>query len=993
MSAMKVALDDLYLAWRQAKLTLFFERRGVGLAKLASFEGRLEQNLVKLHRSLREGEGWFDGLSIGEVWVTPKRLRGSSSTRDDSRINYIGADEPIERQELQVQLRCTPSPQFAIVEVLFLWKFGQMLEAHLSENVVGYRLDHKNDLDAWRQRRWLFEYWPPTYSAFRTEPLQSAREIVESGRDALVLTADFASFYDTVRGDFLRSLRPAQEALDGLGGSRREYLQAVESLLRAHESYRRVARALTGHEWRTGIPIGPLTSRLIANLALIPVDDRIRRNKSTTSYRRYVDDLLIVGPANGEEFVPVALQRFFGDVVQLDSGNKVVGFDASKLNREGCEFEFQFEKVKVHRLRGRPGLSFLNAVEKDLQRIVSERRAFPDPDVVASELAKRLVRAESREGSQLRVFRDADRASLERFALNTTIRSLERISSLVDKAEAKRLVRKSISEIRPLLEDHGDWVTELDPLFQLLRVAASTNDARSAEKLVERLHRLCGPASDSIQSAPKLSFRGRGISSPRAWKSLQDYLWTRTIEAVLSSVTAAGAEELAERAGGVLSLSGNQLIRRAKKLAAADLRMFDREDDRASDMALVGAEEVYSPGTSSELSARFQTIRAFVVALPDTDAWKVPPSRLFLSTRPPSYFDVSSRILEAATKGEVQFNIFAELISTVNAIRGTRYSEPEGLVHDGHTVSTDCMLAFSRGLDSHLLPDPRLLLGNLTVTESEWKASLRVPQLSLGRLARLAKLLSKAELAAANTNPPHELERNLLLLPELSLPRAWLRSVAHYVLHLRARSRFGFIVGLEYQHVGPDLVENQVFAVLPGPLSTVVPWCWWKEFPADVEAKELLKQGKRLVGPASSRRTVLRTEYGAISVLICSELLETSKVATLRERVEVVLVPAWNQDTTSYDHLVQAAGLSLGAVVAIANNGSFSDCRAWAPRTNAWERELCRLVEPGQQSVVSARIPLGEIRAHHAGKSPVHPPPTKREGKPKWKPLPPDWNS
>lgn len=181
------------------------------------------------------------------------------------------------------------------------------------------------------------------------------------------------------------------------------------------------------------------------------------------------------------------------------------------------------------------------------------------------------------------------------------------------------------------------------------------------------------------------------------------------------------------------------------------------------------------------------------------------------------------------------------MISTVNAIRGTRYTEPEGLVHDPYTVSTDWMLSFTENLSFVERPDPRLILGNLTVTNDEWKASLSRPLLSRERLERLAKLLRKAALAAYQNSSAEELERNLLLLPELSLPRGWLRSVAQHVLHLGASSRFGFVVGLEYQLVSPTEVENQVFAVLPGARSTVLPWCWWKEFPAAGEAAELAK--------------------------------------------------------------------------------------------------------------------------------------------------------
>ena len=47
-----------------------------------------------------------------------------------------------------------------------------------------------------------------------------------------------------------------------------------------------------------------------------------------------------------------------------------------------------------------------------------------------------LVRADEAEGSPLRVLRDADRARLERFALSTSLQSLERVSSLIDHEQA-----------------------------------------------------------------------------------------------------------------------------------------------------------------------------------------------------------------------------------------------------------------------------------------------------------------------------------------------------------------------------------------------------------------------------------------------------------------------------------------------------------------------------------------------------------------------------
>ena len=113
---------------------------------------------------------------------------------------------------------------------------------------------------------------------------------------------------------------------------------------------------------------------------------------------------------------------------------------------------------------------------------------------------------------------------------------------------------------------------------------------------------------------------------------------------------------------------------------------------------------------------------------------------------------------------------------------------------------------------------------------------------------------------------------------------------------------------------------------------------------------------------------------------ICSELIETRKVADLLARVEVVAVPSWNKDTFSYDHLMRTAGLQLNAIVGIANNGHYSDCRAWAPREVRWQRDLCRLIERDVDGVIGVPIPLASLRAWRAGRG---------RG---WRTLPPDWS-
>ncbi len=312
--------DELFLAYRQAKAALFFERRGVGLVDLARFEHNLTQRLDALALSLSENGGWFDGLPEGEVWVVPKRLRLNS----DNTIVYIGGKPSNSAATgLDIQIRFTPSPECAIVEVLFLWKFGPILESLLSQSALGYRLD----LDKGRiskTRRWLFEYWPKRYEEFRTSPIDVATKEISEGHSVVLLCADLTSFYDTVDPSFLLNDDFVGELEDSVSSSVgvstfeiSQYRSAAASLLRLYHKFQQRAARRTGLSWATGIPIGALTSRLVANLALSKLDQSIEARPNTRCYKRYVDDFAILARVDQDESRDMDQVILDGDVPKL----------------------------------------------------------------------------------------------------------------------------------------------------------------------------------------------------------------------------------------------------------------------------------------------------------------------------------------------------------------------------------------------------------------------------------------------------------------------------------------------------------------------------------------------------------------------------------------------------------------------------------------------------------------------------------------------------
>ena len=529
-------IPELYLAFRQAKSALFFERRGVGMIKLAKYEDDLPRRLQRLQAHLDKHQ-WFDGINVGDVYCTPKRLRGELNSSTGV-IDIGGGLGGKQAGGLDIQLRLSPSPDFAIVELLYLRKFGPSLDSLLSPEVLGYRLDvRQGRLDP--RRRWIFEFWQRRYQQFRSAPLDAARRVLSEGADtALVLSADLASYYDTVDPSFLTTDEIASRWAEGGasdGADSGEYLTATESLLRAYQRFRAEGARRMGLPMDSGVPIGALTSRVVANLALRTLDSRILGNEAVVCYRRYVDDLAIVAKGLEPSGVDEALGLLL-PLVRDGADDPVVGFDCASLNRPGSEFQLQKAKVRVHQLHGIPGREFVDAVSADFDRVVSRARSFLDSTALLRNGARHVVRAGQSEGSPLRALRDADRARLEKFALSTSLHTLERVSALVERKQAQAAIRPTLEHVGHALESDQDWVANLDVGFRLVKLAISVEDWEMYSKLNGQMEQVWGTVDSLRSSVGSLFHRDREVAPDllRPWVWLRNYLHARRIEAVCS---------------------------------------------------------------------------------------------------------------------------------------------------------------------------------------------------------------------------------------------------------------------------------------------------------------------------------------------------------------------------------------------------------------------------------------------------------------------------
>ncbi|HEY6908730.1 MAG TPA: RNA-directed DNA polymerase, partial [Myxococcales bacterium] len=466
-------LENVLLAFRQAKNTVAAERDFVGRMDLARFEMRLGTRLGQLQRLLGDGQ-WFDQIGIGGLLVLPKAVNRTSKEQD----NIVRIGVPLHGNlTMKVRFQLAPSPEFATAEVLYLWEFGGALEAMLDDSCLGYRLKRvAQDGTMDQYDRSVYEYWPAYFERYRSDPIAVARQALKSTQSVLVTSTDVVSFFDSIDPRFLIddsfvSRIAIAAAHKHRPFSTKRFVAATTSLLRRFREFRELRREAGSYDGDdgVGIPIGALTSRVFANVALSSVDSHIQRLPHVLLYRRYVDDIVIVShPADVSDVVdaPQVLGSLFPGFSSVNRRDRFV------VPATRASFDLNADKTRVHLLQGAVGLHFLSAVQRSFSAVTSERRAFiGDVGRLTSEFAAIKLSGNDPDGAEgLPRLRDADRFTLRRFMSGAYVRALERCAVLLSTGAAAKVFEDRTRRMLDILESNPQ-LEDFEFVLDLLKIA------------------------------------------------------------------------------------------------------------------------------------------------------------------------------------------------------------------------------------------------------------------------------------------------------------------------------------------------------------------------------------------------------------------------------------------------------------------------------------------------------------------------------------------
>ena len=245
-----------------------------------------------------------------------------------------------------------------------------------------------------------------------------------------------------------------------------------------------------------------------------------------------------------------------------------------------------------------------------------------------------------------------------------------------------------------------------------------------------------------------------------------------------------------------------------------------------------------------------------------------------------------------------------------------------------------------------------------------WPAGVRMSTVEEER----AKREIRHHLAFLRTTAPRP---DIVVLPELSVPIGFERHLKRAAESLEAI----VIGGLDYIVESPTsepAVSNQATIIVPRRLNgrrisrrTAVRRVG-KTYPAPAEKEKL----NRVHGGAVSFRPnpvvwiFESPQLGNFGVAVCYDFVDLNRLVLYRRRIQTLFILAYNRDTTSFDHIAEAAARTVFCNVVVCNCGFFGGSLAVAPLREPYRRIVYKHSGQGLATSQVIELPLASLQTH-----------------------------
>jgi len=940
----KTLNEDLIDAYLKFKSYVYHENFSIALKlDLAAYEKNFDKNIRSLHAELIKIEEGKRSLIIsGKInrisyHLMPKKL--DSKEYDNNSGNYFSNENVLpeysigDLKNLMPFIKC--DIDLHIIATYWVVKIGAIYEKALPSSCYANRL---YDLKKYRKtdRLKLFKRYYVSYNKWRDTAIKTAKEIHNEGQDVAILNLDIKSYYHSIDMD-----------LDAFSVSK-QYKWLNNILKNIHNSYlkRLKADSILESPIRRILPIGLISSNVLANVYLSELDSNIIPKISPAFYGRYVDDIIFVfrNPKINEsnhkivhDFIDQNIAKRRGRSTAYIARNEK---DPSsfRIHIRNNDLLFQLSKVRLYYFKSSDDISLIKEFENEIRRHSSEFRLQLDEEELNDPFEESLYTINY--SDTINKLRSVDGFSPNKFAASKQLSRIIAVAKYINgnpAAELSQVSEKIIDFFR------GKRSIELNNLWERSFIYfVLIRDVTGLIKLFTHILGEISKVQVKISKRPNkacLKYRGQ----------LQQTL----VSQLTNSLSVAFALNI-----GLLEYPIMNKIKRIKtnKEVGNKLKELSVSKVKAAAFDIVQANLFNHSMVAYPLLNYCIQQKSYCFTdktIHQHTNFSINQRKLELSPRYINFHEVQTFSFMKANlgndrPGEKQtLNTFPLNKDLYNKLNNLEVRVDDGFFNL-NVETRGKHIEVSAGASS-LLETLRIGLANFKLGHQTILDNLNGKvDLSLSRLKSLNKVL----------NSCIEDRVNLVIFPEVSIPFAWLNKLSEF----SKRNNIAVICGLEhviYNHVA----SNYVCTILPFKDGWYTNALVDLRLKIDYSPKEKEEIQKLKLNEPSHKDLLRLYNWRGIyfSVFNCFELSDIEKRSYFRGKVDAMFTVEYNQDTIYFSNINESYARDIHAYMIQVNSANFGDSRITLPASSII-RDYIKIKGGENVSLIVGDIDIKKLR-------------------------------
>jgi len=389
-------LKEIEEAYLRLKSFIYYDSSSLNIRKqIAEFEKTEESLVIRLENlcgAIGQGdisaEYWQELFNKIDYSLAVKAFEKDENI--DDQIIHSQFKNKNFKSEREVYFAEIPI-ELQIVATLFVKLFGCKIELSLSNMPYGNKLDSFEHFDGTSISPGLKLYEPyfKKYQDWRNNAVDAVKSLNVRGKNSILVSMDLQDFYHFSRVDFdkLEEFLSIHFEFDGfdfgdftIEPKGKFVFNVVKEI---HGQYMECCGLkVIGNKFL--LPIGLISSGVVANWYLDPLDKAIQKQLSPDYFGRYVDDILIVLPLKNGSKLPKKtelIERLFCNNMLLKKSNDGYEVGVSGLTN----LKVQTKKFQIIHFVSDELTSLLDKYVNDAKKKSSEYRLLPDEEAISAD--------------------------------------------------------------------------------------------------------------------------------------------------------------------------------------------------------------------------------------------------------------------------------------------------------------------------------------------------------------------------------------------------------------------------------------------------------------------------------------------------------------------------------------------------------------------------------------------------------------------------------